>query len=192
VKCHCPETFRRTFANVIYVSNISGVIESFHVNETLAISPVEFFSFGVTIGCLITTAVCEVFGRTIVYKIGLPLTVVFTIVGGTAKNFATIGTARTLAGLFISPTLTCGIGILNDIWDVRADKLGTLFVVLYAMKIVWSAPINAMVSGSLISHHSWRWSFWVTTIMVGGLPPSQHFFMPETYEPEVLRTRAKR
>jgi MFS family permease len=173
------------------VSNIPGVIESFHVNVTLAISPVAFFSFGVAIGCLITTAVCEVFGRTIVYKIGLPLTVFFTIVGGTAKNFATIGTARTLACLFISPTLTCRIGILNNIWDVRADKLGTLFVVLYAMNIVWSSPIGAMVSGSLISHHSWCWSFWVTTIMVGAAAVPA-FFMPETHEPEVLRTRAKR
>jgi MFS family permease len=173
------------------VSNVPGVIESFHVNVTLAISPVACFSFGVAIGFLITTAICEVFGRTIVYKIGLPLTVVFTIVGGTAKTFATIDTARTLAGLFISPTLTCRIGILNDIWDVRADKLGTLFVVLYEMNIVWSSPIGAMVSGSLISHYSWRWSFWVTTIMERAAAVSA-FFMPETYEPEVLRTRAKR
>jgi hypothetical protein len=60
-----------------------------------------------------------------------------------------MGTAPTQAGLFTSPTLTCGIGILNDIWDVRANKLGTLFVVLYAMNIVWSAPIGVMVSGSL-------------------------------------------
>jgi hypothetical protein len=73
------------------------------------------------------------FERTTVCEIGLPLTVVFTIVGGTAKNFVTMGTARTFAGVFISPTLTCGIGILNDIWDVRAEKLGTLFVVLYVM-----------------------------------------------------------
>ena len=79
---------------------------------------------------------------------------------------------------------------MNDIGDVRADKLGTLFV-LYAMNIVWSAAIDAMVSGSLLSHHSWRWSFWVTTIMVGAAAVPA-FFMPETYEPEVLRTRAKR
>jgi MFS family permease len=173
------------------VFDVPGVIESFHVNETLAISPVAIFSFGVAIGCLIHTAVCEVFGRTIVYKVGLPLTVVFTIVGGTAKNFATMGTARALAGLFFSPTLTCGIGILNDIWDVRADKLGTLFVVLYAMNIVWSAPIGAMVSGSLISHHSWRWSFGVITIMVRAAAVPA-FFLSETYEPEVLRNRAKK
>jgi MFS family permease len=173
------------------VFDVPGAIESFHVNETLAILAVAFFSFGVAIGCLITTAVCEVFGRTIVYKIGLSLIVVFTIVGGTAKNFATMGTARTLASLFISPTLTCGIGILNDIWDVRADKLGTLFAVLYAINIVRSAPIGAMVSGSLISHHSGRWFFWVTTIMVGAAAVPA-FFMPETYEPEVLRMRAKR
>jgi hypothetical protein len=69
------------------VFDAPGVIESFHVNETLAISPVAFFSFGVAIGCLIKTAVYEVFGRTIVYKICLPLAVIFTIVGGTAKCF---------------------------------------------------------------------------------------------------------
>jgi MFS family permease len=173
------------------VFDVPGVIESLHVNETLAISPVAFFSFGVAIGCLITTVVCEVFGKTIVYEIVPPMTVVFKIVGGTAKNFATMGTAQTLAGLFISPTLTCGIGILNDIWDVRADKLGTLFASLYAMNIVRSAPIGAMVSGSLISHHSGCWFFWVTTIMVGAAAVPA-FFMPETYEPEALRMRAKR
>lgn len=116
---------------------------------------------------------------------------VFTILGGAAHNYSTLAAARFLAGTMAGPCLTVGVGIMNDIWNISLEKAGTTFAALYALLLVYATQVGPMAGGSIITHHLWRWSFWVTSILVGILALSS-FLLPETHAPQILRKRAKK
>jgi MFS family permease len=103
--------------------------------------------------------VSEIFGRGIVYRVTLPLSLIFTIVGGAAHNYSTLAAARFLAGTLAGPCVSIGAGVMNDLWNISLDKTGTVFGLLYALMVIYATQVGPMVSGSLITHHSWRWTF---------------------------------
>ncbi|KAN0104562.1 MFS general substrate transporter [Hyaloscypha variabilis] len=175
----------------IYIAAIPSIQIQFNLTTTLAISPVSLYACGLAIGALIATAACEIYGRRIVFRITLPLALIFTIVGGCSQNFATIAVSRSLAGLFCGPCLTVGVGILNDLWDLSLEKTGTSFAVLFVLFVIWATQVGPMTSAAIIQHHSWRWTFWVAAILVG-ITTICSFLIPETYHPQIIRSRAKK
>lgn len=113
-----------------------GVMVSFGVSKTLATVPISCYSTGLGIGALFSTAFSEVFGRRIVYRVTAPLAFTFTLLGGCAPNFVTVAIARVLAGLFASPCLTVGGGIISDVWNISLEKTGTTFAILFVLFVV--------------------------------------------------------
>ncbi|KAH8783658.1 major facilitator superfamily domain-containing protein [Hyaloscypha finlandica] len=183
--------FVATIGTAIYIAAIPEVQLQFHLTTTQAISPISLYANGLGIGALIATAACEIYGRRIVYRVTLPIALIFTIVGGCSQNFATLAVSRTLAGLFCGPCLTVGVGILNDLWDLSLEKIGTSFAVLFVLFAIWATQIGPMASAGIIEHHSWRWTFWVAAILLG-VTAVWSFLVPETYHPQIIRARAKK
>ncbi|KAI9646432.1 hypothetical protein NHQ30_004424 [Ciborinia camelliae] len=128
--------FVATFGNSTYTGGMPGVMASFGTSKTLATVPISSYSAGLGIGALFSTAFSEVFGRRIVYRVTAPLAMIFTLVGGCATNFATVAIARALAGLFASPCLTVGGGIISDVWNISLEKTGTTFAALFVLLVV--------------------------------------------------------
>jgi len=184
-------SFVGSFGVAIYVAAEPSVAIDFKVNFIIAILPISLYAWGIGIGSLFATAFCEVFGRKIIYRITFPLAFIFTIMGAEAKNFTTLAIARMLAGIFSGPCVTVGVGVLNDLWDLSLDKTGTAFSVFYALFLILPIQVAPMASCALLDHHSWRWTFWVSAIMIGFLFIVS-FFFPETYEPQILKNRAKK
>jgi len=78
---------------------------------------------------------------------------------------------------------------MNDLWNISLDKTGTMLGLFYPLMIIYATQVGPMVSGSLLLHHSWRWTFWLSAIMMGNLSVAA-FLIPETYAPQILRSRA--
>jgi MFS family permease len=142
-------------------------------------------------GALFGTAACEIYGRPVIYQFTIPISLIFTIVGGTATNFTTIAIARTFAGLASGPCLTVGTGVLNDVWDVSLEKTGTMFAFFYVLTIIWSTQTAPMISAALMTYHTWQWTFWVSVIMIATVLVCS-IFLPETYHPQIKRARAQK
>lgn len=107
---------------------------------------------------------------------------------GTAQNFTTLAVARTLASFAISPCVTIAAGVLNDLWDVRTDKTGTVVMIIFASSIVWASSVGPLVSASIVATTGdWRWTFYLTTILLGVCFPT--LLIPETFAPELARRR---
>jgi MFS family permease len=81
--------------------------------------------------------------------------------------------------------------VMNDLWNLSLDKTGTTFGLLYALGVMYATQTGPMISGSLLTYHSWRWTFWLSAILMGSLSVVA-FLVPETHAPEILRSRAKR
>ena len=167
-----------------------GIMISFGISKTLATVPISCYSAGLGLGSLFSTAFSEVFGRRIVYRVTAPLALIFTLLGGSARNFPTVAIARALAGLFASPCLTVGGGIIGDVWNISLDKIGTAFAVLFVLLVIAGTQTGPMVSAAIITDHSWRWEFWVAATLFGGSTIIA-FLLPETYQPQILKPRAE-
>lgn len=175
----------------MYVASIPGVIERFNISTTLAISPISFYSLGLSLGPLISASTSEVFGRRIIFAVSLPLCLAFTIVAGSATEFRTIAVARFLASVAGSPCVTVTIAIINDVWDVERERIGTLLTVLFAVMMVISTELGPLIGATIIQGQDWRWTFWIASIFIG-LSIAVVLPNPETYKPEILRRRAKK
>jgi MFS family permease len=171
------------YGNSIYVASIPGVIQRFDVSTTVGISPISIYCLGQTIGPPITTSFSEFFGRKWIMRLSIPLALVFTVVGGAAKNFETLAVCRFLSSLAISPAGTVCVGIVNDLWDVTLSKTGTFLALIVALMNLLPAAIGPSTGAALVATTGdWRWTFWLNAIVLGVIVLLT-FPVPETYQP---------
>lgn len=161
-------------------------MQEFQVGKTLAISPVTFYAMGFIVGPMCTSALSEEFGRQYIYKSSLILHFVFTVVAGSARNFRTIAVGRAISGLVGSPAATVFAGVLNDLWKMPEDKLAVPLFLLYGLGGAAAPAIGPVIGESIVASYGWRWTFWLTAILVG-ICFLAMLFVPETYEPEIRR-----
>lgn len=179
-----------SLATSIYVGGIPEIVLRFNISQTLAISGITFFGLGLVFGPIISTGGSEIYGRRLILRFALVLTLVFTIVGGAANNFPTIAVMRLLASTAASPCLAVSVGILNDIWDVQEEKLGTLLIAVMGMCVCWAPELGPLIGTSIVLVEGWRWTFWLTAILFT-VCMLLVFPIPETFKPEILRKQAQ-
>jgi len=81
--------------------------------------------------------------------------------------------------------------VLNDLWNLSLEKTGTASATMYALLVIYATQVGPMIGGGLITHHSWRWTFWISAILLGPLSVVA-FLIPETYPPQILRNHTKK
>lgn len=187
MKGHEVNKLGSTLTTSIYIASIPGIMKEFGIGQTLAISPVTFYAMGFTIGPMCTAALSEQFGRQYIYKASLLLHLLFTVAGGAAKNFYTISLCRALSGIAGSPAVSVFAGVLNDLWDIPRDRVGVSLFVFYGLGGVIAPELGPVVGEAIVASHGWRWSFWLTAILIGACFIAM-IFVPETFEPEIRRT----
>ncbi|CAG8096222.1 unnamed protein product [Penicillium olsonii] len=175
-----------TLATSIYIASIPGIMAEFNVGRTLAILPVTLYALGFAVGPMCTSALSEEFGRQYVYKVSLLLHFAFTLGGGFAQNYQTVAVCRALSGVAGSPSVGVFAGVLNDLWAMPGDRLGVPLFVLYGLGGAAAPEIGPVIGEAVVAVHGWRSSFWLTAILVGMCFLGM-VFVPETYEPEILR-----
>ncbi|CAG8214917.1 unnamed protein product [Penicillium olsonii] len=175
-----------TLATSIYIASIPGIMAEFSVGRTLAILPVTLYALGFAVGPMCTSALSEEFGRQYVYKVSLLLHFAFTLGGGFAQNYQTVAVCRALSGVAGSPSVSVFAGVLNDLWAMPGDRLGVPLFVLYGLGGAAAPEIGPVIGEAVVAVHGWRSSFWLTAILVGMCFLGM-VFVPETYEPEILR-----
>ncbi|KAL3451491.1 MFS general substrate transporter [Aspergillus insuetus] len=188
----CVAPFAVIYGNSIYVASIPGVIQKFDVSTTVGISPISIYCLGQTIGPPITTSFSEFFGRKWIMRLSIPLALVFTVVGGAAKNFETLAVCRFLSSLAISPAGTVCVGIINDLWDVALSKTGTFLALIVALMNLLPAAIGPSTGAALVATTGdWRWTFWLNAIVLGFIVLLT-FPVPETYQPYRVKAHNKK
>jgi MFS family permease len=106
----------RTFMSSIYASGTNQVADRFQVSSTVSILGLSTYCLGLSFGPILAAPLSETRGRSIVYRVSLPLTAVFTVGCAVANNMATIAVCRFFAGFFASPALAIGGGSLADMF----------------------------------------------------------------------------
>ena len=178
------------FGIPIYIASIPGVQKQFHISTTLAITPITFYSLGQTIGPIAASGISEHYGRQIIYRVCVPLALLFTATAGAATNIQTLIILRFLASLAIAPCGPVAVGVVNDLWD-PTSQVGSIFALILGMMFIFPAFLGSMISLTVVSYHSWRWTFWTNAIFLAFVLVTT-LWLPETYEPQIRRKMAKK
>ncbi|CEJ62737.1 hypothetical protein PMG11_11228 [Penicillium brasilianum] len=183
--------FCMTSANSIYLGAIPDVQRELHVSLTKAILPITLFTIGLGLGPVVSAAISETYGRRPVYLLSLVGSIVFTVVAGSATKWSALGAGRFLSGTLGGPLVAIVAGSINDIWDTKTEDLGNTFYGIFAASLIWGTEVGPVIGQSIKDDtHNWRWTFWLTAIMLG--VSCMSLLCPETYGPQIIRSRAKR
>ncbi|KAK4633580.1 Efflux pump bik6 [Fulvia fulva] len=179
-----------TFASSVYSPAAAQIAGEFSIGTEVSTLGISLLLVGFGIGQLLWTPLSEVYGRKLAVLIPFYISAMFAFGGGAAKDVQTLMICRFFQGLFGSAPVTNTGGVLGDIWppEVRGAAM-----VGYAMTIVGGPTIGPIVGGAfIVSGVGWRWTQYLTGIMMMFILTLDVIILDESYAPVLLVSKARR
>ena len=95
---------------------------------------------------------------------------------------------RFLAGFFGAPTVANSGGSITDIWHQSHRSVPLAF---FSAASFLGPVLAPTVGGFLTEHTPWQWNFWLVLIMAGAVYLAMFLYLPETYQPKLLRDKQR-
>ncbi|KAH7168177.1 major facilitator superfamily domain-containing protein [Fusarium sp. MPI-SDFR-AT-0072] len=149
------------------------VQHEFNVTSTVSILPFSLYVYGLAFGPMISAPLSETYGRRFIYVYITPISLLFIVGAGFAKNLATLIICRFFAGAIGSSPLAIGAGTIMDIWHAFLGP-----------------TLGSLVLSWIAEYKDWQWSQWVT-LLLGGSIWILALGAQETYSHPLIRRRAK-
>ncbi|KAJ1715371.1 putative MFS multidrug transporter [Aspergillus flavus] len=166
------------------------VMKDFHsTNRTLASFVVSIYLVGFAVGPLFLAPLSEIYGRLRVYQVGTFIFTIWNIAGALAPNVGALLVFRLFAGISGSGPVTLGAGSVADMF-ARQER--GVAMSLYGLGPLLGPVIGPIAGGYLSQAQGWRWVFWLLAIVSGVAVVLVLFVLSESYEPVLLRQKAKR
>lgn len=165
------------------------------ISDAFGMSPFEgslsisIFILAWAICPLFMAPISELFGRQVVLNSSIVLLLIFNVACGLAKNTGQLMVFRFIAGLAGAPPISVGAGTLADLFDdsERNTPMG-----LWSLGPNLGPVIAPIISGFIVEYTSWRWVFWVLSMINGTMAALGIFLLRESFAPVVLARKAKR
>ncbi|KAF3386183.1 Efflux pump bik6, partial [Penicillium rolfsii] len=179
-----------TFASAVYSAALGQVSKEFEVSMEVAASGVSLIVFGFGLGPLIWAPLSEVYGRKWVVVVPYFIAAIFSFGTATAKDIQTVLITRFFTGLFGSAPVTNTGGVMADIWPPQQRGIA---IVGYAITIVGGPTLGPIIGGALTSSYlGWRWTEYLTGIIMMAQVVLDVCFLDESYPPVLLAYKARR
>lgn len=180
--------FVSTFAAAIYSPGASFVAEEFKVSEELAILPLSFYNIGMALGPLVSSPLCENFGRRVVFLTTSPIFALFMLGAGFSQSLLALIICRFFAGFFAAPAIG---NASATIIDYTAGQYRAVTMAFYYSVPTFGALFAPLVGGLVVVAKGWRWTQWTAVFFTVA------FYIPvcftkESYKKLILQRRAKR
>ncbi|KAK2873936.1 hypothetical protein FQN49_001987 [Arthroderma sp. PD_2] len=183
-------TMGSTWASAIYAPGIKQINEEFDVSEDVGTLGISLLLFGFGLGPLVWAPLSEIYGRKPAVMIPYFIAVVFSFATATAKDIQTVLLSRFFCGFFGAAPVTNTGGVLGDIWT--PEDRGAA-IVGYALSVVGGPTIGPIVGGAIVqSYLGWRWTEYLTGILMLLFLTLDVIFLDESYPPVLLVTKARR
>ncbi|KAF2236759.1 MFS general substrate transporter [Viridothelium virens] len=184
--------FQVTFAATAYTAGVNDVAKEFHLQPIMepykAVVPLSVYLFGVFFAPIYTPHLSERFGRRPIYFIATFTSALFIIGAGFSQTFASLVVCRFFAGLFGGPSVVLIEGTFADIWPAKYTNTYYAFI---GFAQYTGAAFGPVILGFIVPVESWRWTQFVT-LMLQLAVLLVAIGVPETYQREIIRRRARR
>lgn len=180
--------FSTTTASSLITPANQDLQEYFGITRTLAILPLTLYVIGLGLGPTIAAPLSEQFGRSIVYKVSIPVSILFLLGSGLSKSFASLCICRLLAGTAGAPVLAVGSGTNADLFVPRDRAVSSA---LFIMMPFLGPAFGPIIGGFAAQFRSWQWTVWCM-IIISGATYLTCLPMHETYKKTILQRRAKK
>lgn len=181
-------SFAVTAGTSLITPAIGVIAIHFHVSDTAAILSLSLYVLGLGLGPMLAAPISETYGRSVVYKISAPISMLFILGAGFSKSYGSLVACRLLAGMMSGPVLAVGAASNADMFPPQTRSLAiTCFIMMG-----FSGPaLGPVIGGFATQYKGWRWTQWCTLfISLAAYVPV--LFMSETYKKAILSKRAKR
>ncbi|KIM99526.1 hypothetical protein OIDMADRAFT_146184 [Oidiodendron maius Zn] len=183
-------TMGATWASSVYSPAVEQIASQYHVGTEVSLLGLSFLLMGFGLGPLLWAPLSEVYGRKPAVLIPYFIAACFSFGTASAKDIQTILITRFFAGLFGSAPVTNTGGVLGDIW--APQQRGTA-IVGYAFAVVGGPTLGPIVGGAIVSSYlRWRWTEYLTGIMMMFFLLLDVIVLDETYGPVLLVAKARR
>ncbi|KKA21423.1 hypothetical protein T310_4544 [Rasamsonia emersonii CBS 393.64] len=186
--CVAVYAFTITYMSSAYAPGATQLAEQLGVSETVSLLGVSLFCVGLSLGPVIAAPLSETFGRLIIYRLSLPISILFIIGSAVASDMASIAICRFFAGAFGSPALSVGGGTMADMWPPSLYGPTTVTFLLAPFLGPSLAPV---IGGFVVERKGWRWLEWVS-VFISAATCLAALGMRETYKKVLLQRRAKK
>ncbi|KAF9520018.1 hypothetical protein BS47DRAFT_1336297 [Hydnum rufescens UP504] len=173
----------------------SGIIpqmqEYFGFSSEVATLTVSLFVAGYCVyGPLLWGPLSETYGRRPIFIISFFLATIFQMACALSTNTASILIFRFLGGCFSASPLANSGAVISDVWDARTRGSA---MTIFTLGPFAGPALGPAVGGFIgVSGASWRWLYWILTIISGVHFVLVIFTLPETYAPTILKQKAQR
>lgn len=178
-----------------------NIMEHFHIGHEVSTLGISFYIWGLGTGGMFLSPISEFHGRKIVYIVGFFLVFAFQFVPAFSENIGSILFSRVMAGFFGSAFMSVASGTFSDLFrkterfaNAKKDQTKELHkaLVMYSASPFLGPGLGPLIAGFVNQNISFRWTFYIMIIWSGVLFVLVWIFVPETYEPILLRRKAER
>lgn len=177
-----------------------AIMKEFGVGHEVSTLGISLFIVSLGTGGMFLSPILEFHGRKPVYTVGFFVVFAMQFVPSFSHNFGLILFSRLVAGFFGSSFMSVASGTFSDLFR-KTDRTAHLkdqtkelnkALVMYLASPFLGPGLGPLISGLVNQHISWRWTFHIMCIWSGLLVLAVVLFVPETYEPVLLRKKAQR
>ncbi|GFG24461.1 transcription activator of gluconeogenesis acuK [Aspergillus udagawae] len=178
-----------TCTSSMYTSTYGQLMKELNCSQIVATLGLSFFIWGLGIGPLFLAPLSEFYGRKWIYIVSFTFFLIWLIPCAVAQNIQTMIVSRFFNGLAGSAFLSVAGGTVGDLFD-RHELSAPMM--LYTASPFIGPEVGPLVGGFINQFTTWRWTFYVLLIWSGVLLVSIILFVPETYHPVLLRSKAQK
>ncbi|PLB35330.1 MFS transporter [Aspergillus candidus] len=184
----CFGTFAGSMNSAIFSAAIEGFSEEFGVGHEVGSLGVALYVLGFAAGPTIWAPLSELIGRRVPLSIGLFGCGIFTVACATGKDVQTIMITRFFAGLFAAGPVSIVPAVFADLFN-NAQR--GIIMSVFCMA-VFVGPFAAPFVGGFIatSELGWRWTMYISAILVLAGFVLVVLFLDESYAPVILVRKA--
>ncbi|KAF2497246.1 MFS general substrate transporter [Lophium mytilinum] len=151
-----------TAGSSMITPGVFAIAYKFHVSHTAALLPLSLFVLGLAIGPVLAAPISETRGRAIVYKVSIPLYMLFILGSGFSKSFGGLLVCRILAAMCGAPCLAVGAGTVADLFEPRKMAAPGALVVMAPFLGPCLGPV---IGGFSATFTEYRWTQWSTIFL---------------------------
>ncbi|KAK5074962.1 hypothetical protein LTR64_001167 [Lithohypha guttulata] len=136
------------------------------------------YMMGLGLGSVIFSPTAIIFGKRPVYLLSAVTFIVSSIWCALSPDYANLVVARIFQGIAVSPVECLPSATIAEVFFLheRAFRIG-----IYTLLLLGGKNLVPLISAVIIQALSWRWVFWVITILVALGAMLLFLFVPETF-----------